>query len=78
MQSVLVSFLVAVVKRIVSPTVYQYVQTAVAEVEPTEKTGAEKRSTVYNYLASNDVVSSVAVWLLNLAIETAVTEIKLK
>jgi hypothetical protein len=74
MKSTLVSLIVALVRQLIGSDLWALIVIAVTQQDSTEKSGSEKREAVV--VALRAMTSTVAGWLVNLAIEAAVAKLK--
>jgi len=81
MQSILIGILVAMVKRLVTSKLFDYIKSLVLSQVDKDLTGEEKRASVKESLAGvksvlGDEAKKTGSLLINLAIETAVLAIR--
>ena len=74
MKSTLINLIAALVKRLVGEDLWSLIVIAVAQVDESDNPGSEKREAVIT--ATYVFTSTVATWLVNLAIEAAVAKLK--
>ena len=74
MKSTLITLIAALVRQLVGSDLWSLISIAVNQVEETDKSGSEKREAVVSWIRSS--TSTVAGWLVNLAIEAAVAKLK--
>jgi hypothetical protein len=73
-KSTLVSLIVALVRQLIGSDLWALIVIAVSQQSEEDKSGSEKREAVVTTLRA--FTSTVAGWLVNLAIEAAVAKLK--
>jgi hypothetical protein len=74
MKTTLINMIASIVRHLISPDLWSLIVIAVLQVEETGQSGSEKRESVIT--ATSAMTSTVAGWLVNLAIEAAVAQLK--
>jgi len=74
MKSTLINLVAALVRQLIGSDLWGLIVIAVTQQDDTDKSGSEKREAVIT--ATRAFTSTVAGWLVNLAIETAVAKLK--
>lgn len=74
MKSTLINLITALVRQLIGSDLWALIVIAVTQQDGTEKSGSEKREAVV--VALRAMTSTVAGWLVNLAIEAAVAKLK--
>jgi hypothetical protein len=74
MKTTLINMIASIVRHLVGSDLWSLIVIAVLQVEETGQSGTEKREAVITGLRA--MTSTVAGWLVNLAIEAAVAKLK--
>jgi hypothetical protein len=74
MKSTLINLIATLVRQLIGSDLWSLIVIAVINVEKTDQSGTEKREAVITALRA--MTSTVAGWLVNLAIEAAVAKLK--
>jgi hypothetical protein len=74
MKSTLINMIASIVRHLVGSDLWSLISIAVAQQDDVDKSGTEKREAVITGLRA--MTSTVAGWLVNLAIEAAVAKLK--
>jgi hypothetical protein len=74
MKSTLINLIATLVRHLVGSDLWSLISIAVAQQDDVDKSGTEKREAVITALRA--MTSTVAGWLVNLAIEAAVAQLK--
>jgi hypothetical protein len=74
MKTTLINLIATLVRQLIGSDVWSLISIAVAQQDDVDKSGSEKREAVIAALRA--MTSTVAGWLVNLAIEAAVAKLK--
>lgn len=74
MKSAIINLITALVRQLIGSDLWSLIVVAVSQQDSEQKPGAEKREAVI--MALRAMTSTVASWLVNLAIEAAVAKMK--
>jgi hypothetical protein len=74
MKTTLINMIASIVRHLVGSDLWSLISIAVAQQDDVDKSGTEKREAVITGLRA--MTSTVAGWLVNLAIEAAVAQLK--
>lgn len=83
MNAVWINLIVAILRRLLDAALWQHLLTLILAADASALPGAQKRQWVLNQLAAlpepaRQVLASVAPWLLNLALEAIVAQLRAK